>query len=323
MERLEESLSRWTEAGILDAASAARIRDFEAGRVRPSEKEPSRPGAMEALLYLGLVVLGVGAFSLLAENWSELESWARVLALAVPFVLVLVAGSAMLRSSDPQLERGSQAAWLLAVALFAGLLAVTFNEYGLGFSEDDERGWLLLVAVSTLLFACGLWVLNPSHAQVMAVAGACFFLGQAVGDWPDDYSQQYAGVTLLVAGAVGLALGELGWLTPQASARLFFGLLLMVGPFEAGVSDGPIFFEVLAGCAAAAVIALGVMRGDFLPVLLGVAGAFVVLVSFIFEHFQDRLGAPLALMLSGGILVAGVMLLAVLRRETRIGRSPA
>lgn len=316
MTSASEHLRRWVKAGLLAEDAAARIEAWEAEQ-RGSHKDAERPGAMEALLYLGLVVLGVGAFSLFAENWSELESWARVLALAVPLVLVLAAGGAMLRSDEPQLKRGSQAAWLLAVALFAGLLAVTFNEFGVGFSKEDERGWLLVCAVATLLFAIVLWVLNPSHAQVLAMAGASFFLGQAIGDWPDEYSQQYAGVALLVAGAAGLALAEAGWLTPRASGRLFFALLLMVGPYEAGIGDGPIFFEFVAGAAAAAIIALGVLRGDFLLVLTGVFGSFIVLISFIFEHFQDRIGAPLALMISGGIVIAGVLLLAVLRRETR------
>ncbi len=317
MAEIRDLLSRWLAAGVLDEPGAERIRTFEAANV-PAVEKTNRPGALEALLYLGLAVLGVGAFNLVGDNWEQIESWARVLALGVPMVLMLGVGAVLSRSTEPQLERGSQAAWLLGVALFAAFLAVTFHEYGLGLSKTDERGWLLVVATATVLLAVGLWVLSPSHAQVLAIAGASLFLGQAVGGWTDDFSQEIAGSTILLAGLAGVALAEAGWFTPQWSARLFFAVLAIAGPFEAGVGDGgPLAFEFVAGLAAAGVIALGVLRGGFSLVLAGVGGAFVVMIAFIFEHFQDRLGAPLAMMISGGVLVAGVLLLAVLRRETR------
>ena len=74
---------------------------------------------------------------------------------------------------------------------------------------------------------------------------------------------------------------------------------------------------LLAGAMAAAVIAYGVLRASFLVVLVGVGGAFFVLINFILRHFSERLGAPVAMMISGGILVAGVFLLAIYRRESQ------
>jgi len=51
-----------------------------------------------------------------------------------------------------------------------------------------------------------------------------------------------------------------------------------------------------------------------------VVASFVGLVTFIFEHFEDRIGAPVALMISGGALIAGVLLLARFRSAEHIRR---
>lgn len=316
MAELPDLLKRWLLAGVVDEPTAQRIRAFEATNVEPPSRK-DRPGALEALLYLGLAVLGVGAFSLFAQNWDQLESWARVAALAVPTLLVLGVGAALGRSTDAQLERAGQAAWLLSVALFAGLCAVVIHEYGLGFEDGDDPGALLLVAAATFFLAITLWVLCPSYPQVFAIAGATVFLGQAVGTWPDDFSKDLAGMTIFVIAVAGLALAEAGWMKPVLAARVLFSALAIMGPFEACVDRGPVGFELLAGATAAAVIAYGVLRASFVVVLVGVLGAFFVLINFVLRHFSDRIGGPMAMMISGGILIAGVLLLALYRRETQ------
>ncbi len=197
------------------------------------------------------------------------------------------------------MQRGSQAAWFVTLGLFAGFIAVFLDEFDIGFGHDDSSDAVLLVAAGTFLLALVLWVLSPSHAQVIGLAFAGLFLGQAVGAWADDFSQEAAGMTVFAIGLAGLALGAAGWLTPKISVGLFFSLLTIAGPYEAGVGDGHIGFEFLAAVAACGVIALGVARASFGIVLAGVGGAFVVLVTFVFEHFSDQIGAPTALMVSG------------------------
>ena len=113
----------------------------------------------------------------------------------------------------------------------------------------------------------------------------------------------------------------MGWLTPVLGARFLFSALAIFGPFAASMDDGPVAFEVLAGAMAAAVIAYGVFRASFALVLVGVVGAFAVLVFFITRHFSDRIGAPMAMIISGGILIAGILLLALYRRELQNRKS--
>ncbi len=320
MASAREHLKRWMDAGFIDRETAGRIETWEQERSAGRKEGAERPGVMEALLYLGVVVLGVGVFAMLAQNWDDLTSWARVTAIGVPTVLLLAAGALMRQSHEPQLERGSQLAWLVSVGLFAGLVAIVLNEYRLGFGEDDDRGRLLTVAASSFGLALLLWVLSPRHAQVFAIAASSFFLGQMIGNWSDEFNQTAAGLALLGFGAAGLALAEVKWLKPELSASVFFAILLIIGPWEAGVGDGHIAFEFLAGAVAVGVIGYGVARASFLLVVVGVAGTFWVLVTFIFEHFSKQIGAPLALMISGGLLIGGVLLLAAYRREARTPR---
>jgi hypothetical protein len=151
------------------------------------------------------------------------------------------------------------------------------------------------------------------------MAGATVFLGEAVGNWPDDFSAQLAGMAILAIAAAAIALGELGWMSPLLGVRVLFSGLVIMGPFQAGVNTGPVVFELLAGVAAAAVIAYGVVRASLLVLLVGVGGSFFVLISILFRHFSDRIGAPMAMMISGGIIVAGVLLVALYRRGTTMG----
>jgi hypothetical protein len=316
MSQVDQHLRRWLDAGILDAVSAEAIRDFERRQPAP---EPQRPGVLEALLYLGVVVLSAGGFLLFAQNWDDLDSWARVLAIGVPTVLMFAVGAVLFANMEAPLSSGGQVAWLEVFALFAGLAAVAINEYGLGLGDPGNRGALLTIAAATFLVAVILWVASPSYAQILAMAGATVFLGEAVGNWPDDFSAQLAGMAILAIAAAAIALGELGWMSPLLGVRVLFSGLVIMGPFQAGVNTGPVVFELLAGVAAAAVIAYGVVRASFLVLLVGVGGSFFVLISILFRHFSDRIGAPMAMMISGGIIVAGVLLVALYRRGTTTG----
>lgn len=318
MANIEDLLSRWTRANLISGETADRIREFERDSTAARPDEPStgsRPGALEAMLYLGLVVLGVGVFALIAQQWRDLETWARIAAIGAPTLIVFAVGAYLRLSPEPEMQRGSQAAWFVTLGLFAGFAAVLLDEFDLGFAHDDSSDAILAVASATFFLALALWVFSPSQVQVFGLAASAAFLGQGVGAWGDN--QQVAGVTVFALGLAGLVLGAAGWLTPAAAVSVFFGFLTIAGPYEAGVGDGPILFELLAAAAACGVIALGVSRASFGTVLVGVGGAFIVLVTFVFEHFSDRIGAPTALMVSGGMLIAAVLLLAMYRSESR------
>jgi hypothetical protein len=322
MPDVDEHLARWLEAGVIHDSDAERIRAFERQRPTvPPRTSGERPGAIEALLYLGVVVVSVGVFVLFAQRWPDLASWARVLAISVPTLLALALGAGLHTTEEPGLHRAAQLAWFVAVGLFAGLVGVILNEYHpAGITLEDDPNGLLTVTSATALLALILWVFSPSHPQVVALGAALFGLGQAVGNWPNEFSQVLAGMLVFGFGVIGLAFTEAGMFGPRFSGRLIFSTLCAAGPFEAGSTENGLVFELMVFVVGGALIALGVIRASFTLLAVGVVASFVGLVTFIFEHFEDRLGAPVALMISGGALIAGALLLVRLRSAEHIRR---
>lgn len=320
MSDVEEHLERWLSGGVIPDDVAERIRAFE--KQRPGGPSPAeRPSAMEALLYLGVIVVSVGVFALIEQRWPDLDSWARMIAIGVPTLLALILGAGLHGSREPGFSRAGQLAWFVSVGLFAGTVAVFLNEYqpgGIGI-EDDPEG-LLAMTGSAALLALVLWVFSPAHPQTVALGATLFALGQGAGNWPDEFSEVVAGMLIFAFGVAGLALTELERFTPRFSGRLVFATLCAVGPYEAGFTDNGMVFELLVFAVGGGLIALGVARASFTLLAVGVIASFVGLVTFIFEHFEDRIGAPVALMISGGALIAGVLVLARLRSAEHIRR---
>lgn len=326
MTEAEDALRRWAEAGLIDAETAERIRQFEAARrreARPGIAIPpgERPGLVEVLLYLGIAVLSVGVFALFAQGWSGLQSLPRLLAVGIPAAFALLVGALLRTLGEPGYRRGAQFSWAAAVALAAGTVAVLLYEYEpFGISRDDDQAAMLIVAGVAVALALLLWALNPATFQVIALAGSLFFLGQAIGNWPESFSARLAALSLVAIGTVAILLAELGALSPRPAARAAFAVVLAFGAYQPGFRDGGSPWELLAFVAAAALLGLGVYRASFAFVLTGVALLFIALVRAIFQNFSDQVGAPVALIISGALLIAAVLLLARLVPALRRGQ---
>ncbi len=326
MARLDDDLRRWQEAGLLDADTAERIRSFEhaaASTAPPQPKtESTRPGAVEALLYLGVAVLVVGAIALTGQQWGDLRSWSRVAVLAVPAVLSVLAGLALKRSGEPSLERAGSVVWMVSVALVAGTVAVANSEYDFGDSAglDGEQTTTLLLALFTLFVAAAFWVVSPRHPQVLALGGSTVFFAVAAGAWPDDFSAPLTGICMALLAAAGLVAAELGAFGPKDSASLVSAGLLATGSYVGGF-DAPTWTQLIVLVVGGALVYLSVTRDSLAYMVIGVGAIFVGLITFIFRHFASDIGAPLALMLSGAIVIGGVLLMAQLRPLVRGNRT--
>jgi len=74
--QLEEQLQRWTDAGIIDAQAASRIREHEAAREAPGVRWP----VILAIVF-GALMVGAGVLLFVAAHWDELSSTRRFLLL--------------------------------------------------------------------------------------------------------------------------------------------------------------------------------------------------------------------------------------------------
>ncbi len=304
----QEHLREWLGADLIDRQAADRIREFESSRDGQRGGGPERPGAVEAVLYLGMAAVAVGAVALVAQNWTELRPWGRVSAPAVPGTLALGLGLMLRSSGRAELRRASHVALAVSLALLtAAAVALGREVQGTDDFDRDSGNTMLVVAAVSVVLAVALWAVSPSDIQVLALGGSLFFLCMAMADWADGESAKVAGATMLGIGVPGMLLTEVGLMRPAASARLVFGLALAGGPYIGGIDGTVVWGELGVFVAAAVLLALSVIRGSFTYMAIGAGAAFVGLVTFIFEHFEDDLGAPLALILSGGILIAAVL----------------
>lgn len=320
MADVERHLARWRAGGVIDTDTAERILAFEesAGAGAPERAGGfARPTATEAFLYLGLIVLVIGTFALVATNWSDMESWARVASVGVPAGVALVAGLAMRLSDDAAVHRGGQLAWLAAVVLVTGSALIIGEEFGPGI---DERGPRLIAGI--IAFACGiaLWAAWPAHVQALTASGAIFFFAQMLGTWPDPFDQQAAGVTSAVFGLVLLVLAETGIFLPLVSARIGSAVLVAAGAFELQ-PDSAWYWEPWGIVAGTGLVVLSLRRETFTYIGVGMLGIFAGLMTLVGEHLADQIGGPMALILSGALIVAGVLILVQVRRSVRWGRA--
>lgn len=319
MSDVSDHLERWRGAGVIDAETAHRIDEFEATRRTAAhaagEAGFERPTVTEAFIYLGLVIIGIGVFALMASQWPDLESWARVAGIGVPAALALGGGFAMRAYGDPAVTRGGQLAWFLAAGLSAGLMLVLGEEYGPGVEEAGPR---VVAGTAALSLAAVLWAVWPSHLQVLALGGATAFFAQMLGSWPDEFSRYLAGGTMAGIGLALICLAEPGKVGPRLSARFVSAALFVAGAFELQI-DSPWYWEPWTLVAGALLVALSMRRETFLYMAMGMVGLFLGLSGMVGEHLSDTIGPQLAFIVVGVLIVAGTLILAQVRRAKHWG----
>ena len=314
MTSVDEYLQRLGKAGLVDAEQADRIREFE----RQQRSQPSgtaaeeRPGVTEAVLYLGVAVVVAGVIVLGADNWRDLASWARIAAVAVPMVLAFLAGVALRSLERPQYQRAADLAWLAAVGLAAGTTAVIANE-----TNVNDYLVMLVVGVVATVVASALWAANPGTLQVMGLGGALFMLAIGLSSSVDESSEVVMGMTLFGMGVIAVALAEWDLMRPKPVAQTIFAAFAIFGPYIAGLGWSVIWAELMVFVVGVVLIALAVQRNAFVYMVIAVAGMFIGLITFVFEHFADTIGVAVSLLLCGAAIVGGVLLLAVMRSSTR------
>lgn len=306
---IDDDLQRWRDAGLIDSATATAIRKFEDTRAKQHQ---DRPGIAEALLYVGLTAVGVGAFLLGALLWEDLTTLARILVLAVPGVILAVLGGVLRNMREPAAARGGAMAWVLAVALLSGAVAVILNAND---RPEEEVGFVTFTAAVVLALAA--WVLAPTHAQVVALAASLAMwclVAPIQADAVDIVNSDgplVPAMLLVALGIIWIGVTEAGWMRPRVTARMLGGLSLALGAYAGGFDSGArVAFETLVIVAGAGLIALGVWRGAFAYVAFGVIALFLGGITIILRRVPDPAVGAMVVMVAGVLLVVAVLLLA-------------
>ena len=308
-------LQRWVGAGLISEDQASAIAAFEQAQLAAKPKPRVSP-AIEALAYVGGVLLAVGAGMLIAQFWDRLGTGGHLTVLTVAAMVTGLAG-AVVGESDPVTWRLRGFLWALSAAAIAAACGL------FAFEVLNLRGEPVALATAGLgaLASAGYWQLRDRPLQHLGT-----FVGLSVS----------VGVTIFWVGgartnaAIGFALWLLGsvwaWLAwrrriPPGVVGFPLGVVLTV--VASGIVGGQIaWLAPLLGLATAgAWVGIGVTTNEPLAMAPGVVGVFVFLPWTLGYFFGESLGAPAITMLSGVILLAIVVMLMRRGRGPRVGRA--
>ncbi|MFQ5593843.1 MAG: DUF2157 domain-containing protein [Anaerolineae bacterium] len=304
MTELQEKLNSWQEAGLISLDQAESIADFEA------LVEQRRVSIREFFVYVGgLFVLMAVGFGL-QVLWDDLTWLSRVLVVAVPTAMLWGVGETLRRRDSPMLMRGAKVCWMVASWLTAVLIAVILNEWpGLNLEEPWLALWSSLGALPLAIIAL---LVLPGFPQGVAPAVLTAILSISITNlvaetwapgvrWAMYLPWAVAGAIALVAAEVARRHdeGNLVWLFNLAGAWAWLYAALIVS-----LEDKLPVWETLLLIESLAIIAWSVVRQSRVLLYSGAFFLLVYIADINFEYFQDQLGLPAVLLITGVALIA-------------------
>jgi hypothetical protein len=318
--KLREVLDRSVVKGVITDEQAQALRVLYEVLELPEVAEPSEPRGRpwlravvaEVLGYVGGMLAATSAIVVVSQYWADLRPGARVALLGVTALALLAAGWPLRGEGRPEVARLGSFMWLLSAAA----LTVAAAQVGIGLLSLREESTALLTASSSAVYAGALWWWRRRTLQQLAAFAAVCATGVSGLAVIEAGLATWGG--LLVWG-LGVAWLLLAWgrvIKPVDSAFVIGAAASLLGPLV-GAGDVHLWQLLIGLATAAALIALSVALRRMPLLGLGVAGLFVFIPRVIFGYFGEALGAPLALFLTGVLLIAGS--LATLRIRPREG----
>jgi hypothetical protein len=303
---LATSLREWVAIGLINEDQATAIRAHEAA---PTE-ERRVPLIAEVLGYLGGSLALIAAFILAGEFWPDLEAWARLLLVGAGTLAFLAAGWFIKDTENEAIHRlasFSLALGTVGVAFFFGLLANDVFD-----TREETTG--LIAAASALAIGYVLYRLSPRSLQQILLGGAGVATTLSLLAHLNEPPQEFYGLAIWGIGIAWLFLAWGNHLKPPITAYALGSFTALLGPQVMRFSDNP--WPMLLGLATAgALLAFSVGMRNTILLGFGAAGIFIFVPQIIFEYFGDTIGVPLALFLTGVVLLGAALLIARLRTE--------
>jgi hypothetical protein len=229
-------------------------------------------------------------------RWDELGPAGRVLLTLGPglclFVLALVC------TTDARVDGAATPLFLVAGLVQPTGILVMLREYGRG--GDPEHAVLFMSLAMLVQQACTFW----ARRRTVLAFTSCVFWAITLTVSFDllDANMHVAGV------AIGASLLCIGWSLDRSPHRAiaglvyFFAAALLLEETYAWLRREPL--EILFLGAACGVVVLAAVARSRSLLVVGTAALVGYIADFIYRHFADNLGAPLALMVIGLVLLA-------------------
>jgi MFS family permease len=304
-----DRLADWVTAGIITQEQADRIAAHELSQAvrRPTTPTASASLLVEALGYVGGVIILVGAVLLATEFWDELGVPGRLAVVGGAAVVMVLAGVAVPERAGEQGRRLRAVLWAAATGAFAGFMGLLAADV-LGLFDSG-----LLTSAATAAVAVVLWWLRPTNLQhlvaAVALAATVATALARIGD-----AEYLPGTGIWAVGLVWFLLALGGLLRPRrfaltlgAAVAIVGALLLMIMSSDAGIA--------LTLASAAAVVAMAVVMTDLTLLAVGAVGLLFALPIAVSTWFGGTFAAPIALLGAGVLLVVAALWIARRRNQ--------
>jgi hypothetical protein len=315
-------LDEWVGAGLIAADQADRIRAHEEARhdrrprlaVAPvAPATPTGPSlVVEALGYLGGVIMLVGCGILVGVYWGDIPVAVRLVLLGIVAAALVGAGSAVPDRLGDAAVRLRAVLWALAVAVTGGFFTVLTGDVLDLYDEDS----LVIIGPGTAVVAAALWWTRRTWLQQVALLGPLVLTAMGVGGQLGGLDSSLPGTAVWVVGAAWTGLALAGRLAPRVPG-VGFGVIAAVLGSMGMDSDAGMLLGVLT---AAAMVGLALYEHS-LP-WLGVAALSTLWTAprATVEWFPGRLSASLTLIGTGALLVGAAVWVA---RHQGVTKPPA
>ena len=297
-----EVLDDLIETGLISTEQATAIEEHERAEgvvVPPAEAERGPSLVVEALGYLGGVVMLVGAGLLVGLVWPDLSTALRLLLLGATALGLVAAGYAVPERLGDAAVRLQSVLWAAAVGATAGFVTLFTSEV---LDRQDEHA-LVVIGPVTAAVAATLWWQRRTWLQQLALLAPVLLTaaGVALELTSTDSSWAGAAVWMTALAWTGAALAGLVAPRPTGVAFGVVGAVLGASTMQAEVGIA------LALATAVAAVALALWERS-LP-WLGVGAAMVLwtMPRAADAWFPGRLSAALTLIATGAVLVVAAV----------------
>lgn len=305
---LPQLIDRWVTDGLITSAQADRMRaDLGLTEPLPVTKpsaEGRRPTSLvvEALAYLGGVIVLIAAGLIAGRYWHALTDGARLGIVGGAAVALLLAGFGIPEPRRPVTVRLRSVLWLLATAGAAAFFAL-FADLVL---KLDGPAVGVVASAGAGVLAAVLWWRLPVLAQQTAFFVAMSLAASTTVAHLTNRSH-LPGLAFWGVGVIWFVLGWRAVVTPRRPVLALAAAIALIGSLMTVSTDAG---NVLAICTLVAVVVLAVVIRDLLLLGVGALGALNILPAVVTEWFPGRLAAPLVLLAVGALLVVAAVYVA-------------